>query len=538
MGVETEFAVGNPRRDDSLYQLVDILLEKAREKLVTLPGFGGTGLFLENGSRLYIDSGSHPELCTPECDNPTDVVRYLLAGEQIMVELARSVPTRNPPLRIYKHNQDYLTQQAWGCHESYLHRANSDVISSNLISHLVTRIIYTGAGGFDVFRRGPEFLVSPRSAFLQHVMTQSSTGARGILHLKDESHADYGYHRLHLICGESLSSQIASWLKMATTMLVVAMADAGVCAGSELKLADPLLAMMFITEDETLETKLLMRNGQKLSALEIQRRYLGRARRHQHDDFMPDWAEEACDRWEEMLTLLEGGPDAVANKLDWAIKRKVFMGHMRKRGLTPARLHEWRVALRELQAALSVAGQASFPRTTEILNLSSAIGRTAEQTFRKRWGDRFDRDELETVLTLTEELREIDVRFSQLGRDGLFDQLDEAGALDHHVKGLAGVEAAVKEPPATGRARLRGVAIRECFPDRERYRCDWQGIADMLEPRMIDLSQPFVTSAEWRHQLAKNESPGSSFGDMVYFRHGPLPARRALEQTFSPPLEY
>jgi hypothetical protein len=537
MGIETEFAVGSRRQRGGPYGQVDLLLEKARETLISLPDFGTVGMYLENGSRLYIDSGSHPELCTPECTNPTDVVRYLLAGEQIMVELARSTASTSP-IRIYKHNQDYVSRHAWGCHESYLHRTPSDIIGTDVLSHLVTRIIYTGAGGFDVFRHGPEFLISPRTTFLNRVMTENSTGSRGILHIKDEPHAQYGYRRFHVICGESLSSEIASWLKMATTMLVVAMSDAGLRPGSDLKLAEPLLAMMLIAEDPALDTKLHLNNGRKMSALEIQRSYLAKARRHQRANFMPDWTKEACDRWEEILDLLETGEEAIANKLDWAIKRKVFSSHARKRGFTPARLDQWKIGLREVQASLRLLGHLNLPSAKEMLNISSPAGKTTDETFRRLWGARFDRDELNSVLTLIDELREIDVRFSELGPDGLFNQLDHAGALDHHVKGLTGTEAAMKEPPATGRARLRGLAIRQCFPERERYRCDWQGIDDLVAPRMIDLSEPFERSAHWRPAPKKGDGELSSFADMVYFRTGPYRRDTNPDRTFSCSLEY
>jgi len=36
-----------------------------------------SNVFLENGSRLYLDVGSHPEYATPECDNLNDLI---LAG--------------------------------------------------------------------------------------------------------------------------------------------------------------------------------------------------------------------------------------------------------------------------------------------------------------------------------------------------------------------------------------------------------------------------------------------------------------------------
>jgi len=46
-----------------------------------------SNVFLENGSRLYLDVGSHPEYATAECDSLRDVVAQDKAGEAILREL-------------------------------------------------------------------------------------------------------------------------------------------------------------------------------------------------------------------------------------------------------------------------------------------------------------------------------------------------------------------------------------------------------------------------------------------------------------------
>ena len=46
-----------------------------------------SNVFLENGSRLYLDVGSHPEYATAECDTLSDLVAQDKAGESILREL-------------------------------------------------------------------------------------------------------------------------------------------------------------------------------------------------------------------------------------------------------------------------------------------------------------------------------------------------------------------------------------------------------------------------------------------------------------------
>ena len=85
-GLETEYAItgwaGNKVQSRSI--LANALIEAAHRRLASLADLHSSGVYLQNGSRLYIDCGLHPELSTPECTNPWDAVRYVRAGEHIL----------------------------------------------------------------------------------------------------------------------------------------------------------------------------------------------------------------------------------------------------------------------------------------------------------------------------------------------------------------------------------------------------------------------------------------------------------------------
>src|SRR5881628_3701566 len=53
-----------------------------------------SNVFLENGARLYLDVGSHPEYATPECDSITELVAHDKAGERILESLVNAAETR------------------------------------------------------------------------------------------------------------------------------------------------------------------------------------------------------------------------------------------------------------------------------------------------------------------------------------------------------------------------------------------------------------------------------------------------------------
>jgi proteasome accessory factor A len=129
-----------------------------------------SGMFLPNGGRFYVDL-SHPEWASPECTNPWDAVRHGLAGDLFLSRLAADLVRKNTlvaDLAVRKGNIDYLSKVTWGNHENYLLRRNPRAVRPGLVSHLVTRIVMTGAGGFDPFdTRCPSFVLSPRALFLR-----------------------------------------------------------------------------------------------------------------------------------------------------------------------------------------------------------------------------------------------------------------------------------------------------------------------------------------------------------------------------------
>jgi proteasome accessory factor A len=53
-----------------------------------------SNVFLENGARLYLDVGSHPEYATPECDSVLELVTHDKAGERILESLLGSAEQR------------------------------------------------------------------------------------------------------------------------------------------------------------------------------------------------------------------------------------------------------------------------------------------------------------------------------------------------------------------------------------------------------------------------------------------------------------
>ncbi len=500
-GLETEYAItciaGSSSYDRE--ELVGRVLQIAKERFLHLPDLHSAGLYFGNGSRLYGDCGNHPEFSTCEVVNPTDAVRYVKAGERILEEVTRQLSHEvGSEVMCFICNVDYRGA-TYGCHESYLHQADPALLPVQLIPHLVTRIVYTGAGGFNPVSPGLQFSLSPRSAYINKVTSDSSTNERGIYHSKNETLSAAGYNRCHLICGESLCGELGTFLKVGVTALVVAMIEAGLFPGSAVALKSPVEALHAVAADAHCRVMLDLADGRKMNALQIQRHYLAQAERHAGNGLFPPWSHGVIKRWADILNLLEKGPEATDTILDWSIKRALYTARANRRGTSLETLPSWNYVLDKLKAAIDRTefrrqwSDAAFvlgpnsPILEEVASLTPYL-----RAHGLRWLG------LTHLQELKSELLEIDTKFGQLGEKGIFRTMDRAGVLRHHVEGVDHIEKAVSTPPAAGRAKLRGEAIRRYSSLARKYSCDWQGIWDVSRQRILDLSDPFASNRLWR----------------------------------------
>ncbi|OLT30829.1 hypothetical protein BJF82_15515 [Kytococcus sp. CUA-901] len=113
-----------------------------------------SNVFLGNGSRLYLDVGSHPEYATAECTDLLDVVAHDRAGEIIVQDLADDAEQRlaeegfDATVYVLKNNVD-SRGNSYGSHENYLieRRTRMERVTETLVPFLVTRQLVTGAAG-------------------------------------------------------------------------------------------------------------------------------------------------------------------------------------------------------------------------------------------------------------------------------------------------------------------------------------------------------------------------------------------------------
>jgi proteasome accessory factor A len=318
-GLENEYGLTctlNGQRRLSPDNVARYLFEKV------IPGARNANVFLENGARLYLDTGFHPEYATPECDDVMDLVVYDKAGERIVEDLLHQAEKRlredgiSGNILLFKNNTD-SAGNSYGCHENYL--VSRDVsfqrLAEALIPFFVTRQIYAGAGKVLQTPRGFHYCLSQRAQHICQEISGATTSSRSIINTRDEPHADAEkYRRLHVIVGDSNMSEVATYLKVGATAVVLDMIE--------------------------------LKDGRAMTALEIQKEYLEACLAYaQHVDADPV-TRDILDRWTDMLTRLESDPAQCDREVDWVIKRQVIEDYMSRHRLS---WRDPRVSLIDLQ---------------------------------------------------------------------------------------------------------------------------------------------------------------------------------------------
>jgi Pup amidohydrolase len=301
---------------------------------------GLANVILTNGARLYVDH-AHPEYSTPEVTNPRDLVCWDKAGERVMAEASRRAATipNAGIIHLYKNNTDNKGA-SYGAHENYLMRRQTPF--ADIVTHLtpffVTRQVICGAGRVGIGQDGsqPGFQISQRADFFEVEVGLETTLKRPIINTRDEPHADADkYRRLHVIIGDANLSEISTYLKVGTTALVLSMIEEKVLT-ADLGIADPVTELKAVSHDPTLAHLIRLRDGRRLTALDLQWAYFERASafvESRHGSDVDDVTADVLARWESVLDLLGRDPSLLADQLDWVAKLRLLEGYRDRENL-------------------------------------------------------------------------------------------------------------------------------------------------------------------------------------------------------------
>ena len=329
---------------------------------------------LTNGARYYVDH-AHPELSSPECADARSAVLYDRAADLIAARSMEAVRMLLPPgeeIVVYKNNSDGKGN-SYGCHENYLvsRAVPFSRIVTHATAHFVTRQIFTGAGKMGSETSGMRldeagYQLSQRADFIEEEVGLETTLKRPIVNTRDEPHADAAkYRRLHVIVGDANMSQVATFLKVGTTALVMAMTEDD-AVPREFRFATPVAALRQVSRDLSLRQPLELADGTTITALAVQWELLAAARAYIEDRGAEavggEVAFEVLDRWEEVLGGLERDPAGLAGQIDWVAKLRLLEGFRDRHRLDfqDARLRALDIQYHDLRPDRSLAARAGL----------------------------------------------------------------------------------------------------------------------------------------------------------------------------------
>ncbi|WP_415678518.1 Pup--protein ligase [Tsukamurella hominis] len=414
MGIETEFGVtctfhGHRRLSPD---------EIARYLFRRVVSWGrSSNVFLQNGSRLYLDVGSHPEYATAECDSVLQLVTHDKAGERVLEDLLLDAEQRlqdegiGGDIYLFKNNTD-SAGNSYGCHENYLVSRVGEFsrIADVLLPFLVTRQLICGAGKVLLTPKNATYCLSQRAEHIWEGVSSATTRSRPIINTRDEPHADAEkYRRLHVIVGDSNMSETTTMLKVGTAHLVLEMIEAGV-QFRDFSLDNPIRAIREVSHDTTGRHEVRLAGGRQAGALDIQREYYAKAVEYLATREPDEQLSRVVDLWGRTLDAVETQDfSGIDTEIDWVIKRKLF----------------------------------------------------------QRYLDKYSMDLSDPKIA------QLDLAYHDIKRGrGVFDVLQRRG-LAARVTTDEAVDAAVKNPPETTRAKLRGDFITAAQAAGRDFTVDW-----------------------------------------------------------------
>lgn len=414
-GIETEYGVTCTFRGQRRLSPDEV----ARYLFRPVVAWGrSSNVFLRNGSRLYLDVGSHPEYATAECDDLIELITQDRAGELILEGLMLDAEKRlaqdgvEGDIYLFKNNTD-SAGNSYGCHENFLIKRDGNLarITDQFIPFLVTRQLICGAGKVQRTSRGVTYTISQRADHIWEGVSSATTRSRPIINTRDEPHADADlYRRLHVIVGDTNMSETTTLLKVTSAHLVLRMIETGFPI-RDMSLENPIRAIREISQDLTGRKLVRMSNGRELSALDIQFEYMSRASEFvDRAGIRTPVIDRILDLWERALKAVDSDDlSIVEREIDWVAKLRLIERYREQRGL--------------------------------------------------RWSD--------------PRIAQLDLAYHDIRRDrGLFRLMEARGSVTRETTDLA-IFRAKSVPPQTTRAKLRGDFIRAAQAKRRDYTVDW-----------------------------------------------------------------
>jgi Pup amidohydrolase len=344
---------------------------------------------LTNGARLYVDH-AHPEYSSPECRTPREATLYDVAGEEIMrraLEIANETLDPSQAITLYKNNSDGKGN-SYGTHENYLVQRELEFayLIRAMVPHFVSRQIIVGAGKVGAeteaaLEGNPTFQLSQRAEFFEEIVGLETTLKRPIINTRDEPHSDAErFRRLHVIIGDANMSQVATFVKLGSTALLLAALEEFGPEPFPAMPRSPVHAVRAFALDLTLKESVPCDDERSRTAWDFQDELFQLAARYVERTGAsavgePDEVRLILEQWREMLDGVRDNPDTVADRIDWVAKLRVVNGFKERHGLSDrdAKLRAIDLQYHDLRASHSLAQRVGLRKMVDEIDVREAV---------------------------------------------------------------------------------------------------------------------------------------------------------------------
>jgi proteasome accessory factor A len=179
--------------------------------------------------------------------------------------------------------------------------------------------------------------------------------------------------------GDANLSEVATFLKVGTTALVLAMIEDEFLSRDVMPAA-PVAALRKVSYDMSLRQPIDLADGTTMTAVEMQWEYLDRAKKYAEEHGLEclgatEIGDEVLRQWEHVLTALETDPMSLSHQLDWVAKYRVVDGYRTKHGLRwdDAKLRAMDLQYHDLRPARSLASRVGLQRLTTDDEVARAV---------------------------------------------------------------------------------------------------------------------------------------------------------------------
>lgn len=369
-------------------------------------------------------------------------------------------------------------------YSAYLSRLVLRPYRKYLTAHLISRTIFTGTGDVSCADTVTGYRISQRAPFIRRVMKVYWDDAnKPIFDIKQFIFEPFSVFRekkrLHILFSDSNLAEVAQYLKVGTTALIIDAIERG-HPFSNLLLKSPLQALREVSRVGH-AARLLTDRGEELSVLQIQRKYLQGVKASLADEEISEEVRGVLDLWERVLAGIDSNPMGLERELDWVLKKRI----LDRKVLEESNWSEFARWGRGLEEVRHRKGERLPMRLQDLPEEARPEeGVSAEEYARFR--------------ELYYAVKKVDLKYHQIAPPGGYYHEMERNGLTARVTDPVAVERAKVDPPLGTRARIRGRIIRWSWERQTRAQVGWRRVLLKDLGKVIRLDDPFGEGVDLR----------------------------------------